>query len=267
MRLEHIKIGPVEVAYKRAGSGRPLLLLHGGEADHRYYDEFVELVSPSIQTIAYDQRDCGASVFFADRAYGLIDVAEDAANLIKALGFERMDVLGSSAGGLVSQLIALHWPERVDRLILNVTLPVNERISDINPGLMERRADFIKNEDYRGLAELFSTSAYIADHPEIVEKIQSIRGTSAVPTARQQRRIAAISSPVEADLGKIASKTLVIAGEVDRIVPLSAVTRLASLIPGAELRIIPHAGHTALLENTELYAALVRDFLRSAVSA
>ena len=65
-------------------SGRPL---GAGESDHRYYDEFTRLASPSFETIAYDQRDCGGSVLPGDYSYTLADIAEEAVNLMKALAF------------------------------------------------------------------------------------------------------------------------------------------------------------------------------------
>jgi pimeloyl-ACP methyl ester carboxylesterase len=259
MQIQHIKVGPVTVPYQRRGNGPPLLLLHGGagETDHHYYDEFAQLVSPRFETIAYDQRDCGGSAFPEQHSYTLTDVAEEAVNLIRALGFERVHVLGTSAGGLVAQLIALHWPERVDRLILNVTMPVNERHSDVNPGLFERRAKLLKVADYRGFAELFSSPAYVAKHPEMVERMKSL-----VTTSTQQRRVAALfGTPANVDLRKIRHKTMVVAGEEDQVVPLSAARKLVSAIPNAELRIIPAAGHTALLENAGMYSSLVRGFL------
>jgi pimeloyl-ACP methyl ester carboxylesterase len=89
MQIQHIKVGPVNISYQRRGNGPPLLLLHGGaiEADHHYYDEFTHLMSPPFETIAYDQRDRGGSVFPAEHSYTLTDVAEEAVNLIRALGF------------------------------------------------------------------------------------------------------------------------------------------------------------------------------------
>jgi pimeloyl-ACP methyl ester carboxylesterase len=258
MQIQHIRVGPVNVRYQRRGSGSVLLLLHGGggEADHSYYDEFAQLVSPPFETIAYDQRDCGGSVFPGEHSYTLADIAEEAVNFIRALGFERVHVLGTSAGGLVAQLIALRWPEHVDHLILNVIGPLNEL--DNNPGLLERRAKLLKMEDYKGFAELFSTPAYVAKHPEMVEKIKSLVTTS----THQQRRVAALlGTRPNVDLGKIRHKTMVIAGEEDQLVPLSAARKLASVIPNAELRIIPAAGHTALLENPAMYSSLVKGFL------
>jgi pimeloyl-ACP methyl ester carboxylesterase len=263
-RLRHMKIGSVDVAYIRRGTGAPLLLLHGGEADHHNFDGFAQLLSPSIHTIAYDQRDCGESVDLSDQDYTLKDLAKDAAELIVSLGFDRVHVMGSSAGGLVAQLVALNFPERVDRLILNVTAPVNEGVSKCNPGILERLARLRANEDHQGLAEVFSTPAYVAEHPEMIETLRSLRSAWTLPPDKRARRMKAVTTfPTDADLSTISHKTLVIAGEYDQIVTLEIAKRLVSRIPNAALKVIPAAGHTALVENKELYSRIVIDFLQS----
>ena len=261
--MKHVILGAVDIAYIRRGSGAPLLLLHGGETDHHNFDGFTELLSPSFDTIVYDQRDCGESTYDGDDAYSLRDLAKDAAELILSLGFDRAHVLGSSAGGLVAQTLALHFPERVDRLILNVTSPVNESIHKLNPGIVERFAKLTANKDFRGIAELFSTPAYVEKHPELIETIRLLRSGGSVPSPKHDRRIKAITTcDPDADVSHISHKTLVIAGELDQLARVDIARRLASQIPNATLKIIPNSGHTALLENKELYSTIVREFLQ-----
>jgi pimeloyl-ACP methyl ester carboxylesterase len=263
-RLMHISMGALDIAYLRRGTGAPLLLLHGGEADHHNFDGFAELLNPSLHTIAYDQRDCGESVDHGDQDYTLKDLAKDAAELIVSLGFDKVHVMGSSAGGLVAQLLALHFPERVDRLILNVTAPVNEGVNKSNPGIFEHLARLRANEDHRGIAEVFSTPAYVAEHPEVIEALRALISARVPPPHKRARRLKAVSTfPSDADLSKISHKTLVIAGECDRIVILETSKRLVSQIPNATHKVIPAAGHTALLENKALYSRIVIDFLQS----
>jgi len=261
--MKHTILGAVDIAYIRQGSGAPLLLLHGGETDHHNFDGFTELLSPSFDTIAYDQRDCGESTYSGEDDYTLRDLAKDAAELIVSLGFDRAHVMGSSAGGMVAQLVALHFPERVDRLILNVTAPVNESIHKNNPGIVERFGRLQANKDYRGIAELFSTPAYVDKHPELIETIRSLRSGAEVPSRTHARRMKAITTCApDADVSQITHKTLVIAGECDQLARVDIVKRLASQIPNATMRVIPDSGHTALLEHKELYSTIVRDFLQ-----
>src|SRR5580700_1858605 len=115
-------VGKVKVAYEMLGKGPPLLLLHGGEADLRMFRDVVGHLQKSFLTIAYDQRGCGQTAVDDDSPYSLEDLADDAAGLIVALGYEKMHVLGHSAGGLVAQMLALRWPGRVDKLILEATI-------------------------------------------------------------------------------------------------------------------------------------------------
>jgi pimeloyl-ACP methyl ester carboxylesterase len=261
--MKHVEIGFLDVAYRRRGSGTPLLLLHGREGDHHDFDGVVEVLSPQFETIAYDQRDCGETVDHSDRDYSLKDLAKDAAEFIVSLGFDKMHVVGHSAGGIVAQGLALYFPERIDHLILDVTIPVNEDVRNSNPGALERFARFRANEDYRGMAEMLSTPGYVAQHPELIETVRrSVRPHLALSPEKHARRMRAITTSLpDADLGAIIHKTLVLAGECDQLATLDVVKRLASRLSNAELKVIPAAGHTAILENPELYCKLVSSFL------
>ena len=77
-----------------------------------------------------------------------------------------------------------------------------------------------------------------------------------------QRRLTALLGPhPKVDLTQIRHETLVVGDEADQVVPLPIIRTLDSLIPNAELQIIPAAGHTALLERPEMYSSLVMKFL------
>src|SRR5690606_36572922 len=110
------------LACVESGSGEPLVLMHGGNADRCQFDVFRPLLGPGIRAIAYDQRDspdspCEALAYTAD------DHALDAALLIEALGFESVHVMGTSYGGIVAMTLAIQHPVRVKSLVLGATAP------------------------------------------------------------------------------------------------------------------------------------------------
>ena len=98
----------------------------------------------------------------------------------------------------------------------------------------------------------------------MIETFRSLRSTWTIPPEKRARRMKAVTTfPTDADPSKISHETLVIAGECDQIVTLEIAKRLASRIPNAALKVIPAAGHTAMIENKELYSGIVIDFLQS----
>src|SRR5919197_6681477 len=105
------RVPMTELSYFRRGQGEPLLLIMGMGGHHRMWrEEFLALLEPHFDVVAYDHRGIGES----DRAEGpfsVADLADDVAGLIAALGWERAHVFGISLGGMVAQELVLRHPE------------------------------------------------------------------------------------------------------------------------------------------------------------
>ena len=130
--METIRANDTTIAFKRTGDGPPLLLLHGAEADHSQFDAFGALLAPHFTVIAYDQRDSGETRN-PPAPYGPAELADDAAALIKALGYERAHVFGTSLGGIIAQMLASRHPDCIDRLVLSSTFRPGTSLATINP--------------------------------------------------------------------------------------------------------------------------------------
>ena len=115
--MERIEANGTSISFKRSGEGPPLLLLHGAEADHSMFDAFGAALAPHFTVIAYDQRDSGGTRNPLV-PYRLIELADDLAALIAALGLARAHVFGTSFGGAIAQVAAIRHAARIDRLVL-----------------------------------------------------------------------------------------------------------------------------------------------------
>jgi len=259
--MQRKRVGRLEIAYRLTGSGAPLVLFHGAEGDHQIYNKVQDAIGGALQVISFDQRDCGSTRFDDPAPYTLKDVAHDAVLLMDTLGYERAHVLGNSIGGVLAQLMACHWPHRVDRLILGLTWPADERLQDLNPSGIARRAEYaaLGEAGVRLTAEMMSSPAYLAAHPELIDDLKTLR-TEQTPEARA-RRMAAFSGPVDANPSLIRNRTLIIGGETDQMVPASVTKRLARRIEGSRFEILPDAGHLAARQYPEAFAVRVKDFL------
>jgi pimeloyl-ACP methyl ester carboxylesterase len=254
-------VGKVKVAYEMLGKGPPLLLLHGGEADLRMFRDAVSYLQKSFLTIAYDQRGCGQTVAEDDTAYGLEDLADDAAGLVAALGYEKMHVLGHSAGGIVAQMLAVRWPGRVDKLILEATVSLVDSKRLMQDESMKERMKSLVARGPGASAEFFTTPKYVAEHPEIIDRLGELRGSQTPEDFK--RRMLALQTFADVDLSKIKAKTLILYAEQDQAAQRGPVEKMAKTIPNAKFEVYPDAGHIGIIQFPEGYSKVITAFLES----
>jgi pimeloyl-ACP methyl ester carboxylesterase len=116
-RSGHIKTNGVNYYYEIHGEGEPLLLLHGGLGSIGMFGPVLPMLAESRQVIGVDLHGHGRTPL-GERTIGLVDMGDDMAVLLKALGYGQVDVLGYSLGGGVAFRLAAQHPDRVRRLAL-----------------------------------------------------------------------------------------------------------------------------------------------------
>lgn len=263
--LNKIRVGTLELAYRVAGRGTPLLLLHGQGGDHQIYDELQDALGDEIASVSFDQRDCGSSKWTASppQSYTLHDIASDAVGLMDALGHRRFHLFGGSLGGLLAQHLAYHWPDRVDCLILAFTWPAHSRLMDLYPHGVRRLRELsaLGSAGDPMVAELMSSRAYVETNPQVIQRLAAM--TSAASRQAQLRRRAAVDSAAPIDPKSILVRTLAIGAESDQLVPPAVVQSLSEAIPGSTFVTIKGVGHLAAIESPDRLAAMIRDFIRA----
>src|SRR5262245_61323602 len=112
----------VRIAYRFDGAAdKPVLLLSNSIAtDLHMWDGEVPALAEHFRVLRYDLRGHGESDTPVG-AYSLDRLGRDVVELLDALGLQRVHVLGLSLGGFIAQWLAIHVPERVDRLVLSNT--------------------------------------------------------------------------------------------------------------------------------------------------
>jgi len=118
-----VAVDGAQLVCHRIGGGRPLLVLNGFGATSADWDpSFIDRLASSNELILLNNRDIGGS---ADdgQPFGIAKLADDAAHVIGALGFEHVSVLGWSMGGFIAQAFALNYANHVDKLVLLSTDP------------------------------------------------------------------------------------------------------------------------------------------------
>jgi 3-oxoadipate enol-lactonase len=252
-----VQAGEVRIACEREGEGPPLLLMHGAEASRQMFAALVPHLSKHFTVIAYDQRDCGETEG-PERASTLADLADDAQQLIKALGFRRAHVFGSSFGGRVAQALALLHPRSVDHLVLGSTWPLPRPYEELCPDarrLAELRRDLPATAEE--LATWFFPEAFLQQRPELRRVFANARPGS----ARSARRMVTVQTALERGVADIVAPTLVLAGERDRVVPASVTLSMAGRIRGADAVLLPGIGHVTAMQAPEMLAQHIVRFL------
>ncbi|WFU54353.1 alpha/beta hydrolase [Bradyrhizobium pachyrhizi] len=258
--MQSFESNGVVTAFEKTGRGDPIVLLHGGEADHAMFDGLAPVLAENFTVIAYDQRDSGATRN-PPSSYSLADLADDTAALIGGLGYDRAHVFGTSLGGQIAQVLAARHPDRIDRLILSSTWKVNRSPLDVNADAFRKlaswRADTIANASK--IAEFFFPPAYLRTRPELIE---IFRGSSR-DEGQKARRGALLAQPVASDLTGFDRPTLLLAGGDDRLIPNAETFALARDLARVETKIIAGVGHVASIQATERVAEAVTAFLNS----
>jgi poly(3-hydroxyalkanoate) depolymerase len=261
--LIHVDADGLRLRAGIRGTGRPLLLLMGIGANLEMWAPFEDALDGRVvSTITVDAPGIGGSSGYRlpKRMSGLAHTMEA---LLDALGYDEVDLLGVSFGGVLAQQLAHQAPERIRRLVLAATGPGLGGLPG-SPKVLLRMAtprryhqpDYfrrIAGELYGGAARidpdamLHGSLARFAHGPSLggyLAQIYAISGWTSVPWLR-----------------RLPQPTLVLAGDDDPIVPLVNGRILAKLIPDARLHIVTDGGHLFLLERPAEIATLVTEFL------
>ncbi|MDN8617772.1 alpha/beta fold hydrolase [Variovorax ginsengisoli] len=252
-----VRAGDLRIAFDREGDGPPLLLMHGAEASRLMFAALVPHLSKYFTVIAYDQRDCGETEG-PDRPSTLADLAKDAQELMKALGFRRAHVFGSSFGGRVAQALALLYPRVVDHLVLASTWPLPRPYEELCPdarqlGELRRGLPDTAEE----LATWFFPEAFLEKRPEL----RCIFAQARPESTRSSSRAATVATALDMGVADIVAPTLVLAGELDRVVPPAVTLAMSGRIRGADAAMLPGIGHVTAMQAPEVLAHHIVRFL------
>ena len=253
--------------FEMAGSGAPVVLLHGGNLDRRMWDDQFELLRKHYQVIRYDARGFGRSSG-ADTAYAAHD---DLAALLRGLGISRAALVGLSLGGRIALDLAIVHPELVERLVLAAPgISGGEWSADHDTLWTVKARAAVKSGDSVGIALAWLESAYIrtAMHPP--ERAAFIR-QMAVDNAdfwmglvRHGDLEREATPPAASRLQELRAPTLLLVGEDDTPFIHDVARAIVARAPQVRRVDIPRVGHMLNLEAAEQFNAELLAFLASA---
>lgn len=246
--LEYEVHGPV--------AGEPVLLIMGLGAQMTRWPAplYEKLAARGLKVIRFDNRDVGLSAKMdAAPTYLLSDMAADAVGLLDHLGIARAHVVGASMGGMIAQLVAADYPDRVLSLTSIMSSTGNPALPRAAPEalavLSNRPPD--PNVDIEAFLDASVKSARVIGSPGYPFDEEFLRARSLNDYKRCYhpsgfaRQYAAIlaSGDRREKLKGITAPTVVLHGKDDPLVPLAGGEDTAAHIPGADLRVVPGMGH------------------------
>jgi aminoacrylate hydrolase len=262
VKTSQVAVGDTALHVVRDGSGPPLLFLVGLGGRAEFWKPVMARFADRFDCISFDHRATGDSVP-SDVKQTVRLLAEDALALLDALGIERAHIVGHSLGGAIAQHIAVHAPERVDKLVLSATWAGPTPFFE---GLFALRKDVLRRcgpEAYMLQGTLLGTPGWhtAKDFAAVEAGIAARMASFAGVDIEMDRMDAVTGHDLRARVPGITAETLVVCARDDQITPLPLSEELARLIPGARLDVLPAGNHFGPSVDPEAYAAMFADFL------
>jgi pimeloyl-ACP methyl ester carboxylesterase len=245
--MAYAPVNGIQLYYEVRGSGRPLVLLHGGVVTiDLTFGPLLEPLAAVRQVIAVELQGHGHTAI-GDRPMTIEGLAGDVVALLDHLGIAEADIFGFSLGGLVATAMALQAPERVGRLIIASAdghRPPGRESEPISEDRLPTREDFEAMRD-----------AYAAVAPEPERFDESAAMTTAL--------VHEIPGWTAGQLKALRAPTLLMFGDRD-FWPLSDVAELFAMLPDARLAVLPGTTHMDMTRRPAEILALITPFLDGA---
>ena len=238
------------------GAGEPLVLLHGAfSAIGTSFGKVLPGLAKTRQVIGLEMQAHGHTADI-DRPLLLEQMADDTAEAIRYLGFERADIFGYSNGGAIALRVALRHPEVVRKLVL---ASIGYKLSGIHPGLME------------GLGEMKPEMMHGSPWHEEYMRIAPRPEDFPVFFAKKSAMDRAVRDIPDEAIRSLKAPVLLIAGDSDLITPEHAVEMFrllgggvfgyAAPMPASQLAILPGTSHVGVSDRADMLLAMIPRFL------
>ncbi len=225
-----LRVGDNQAHYLKAGSGPPVVLIHGGASDSRDWEGTMAALSHRYSLYAPDLIGFGLSDRNKD-GYYLSDFSDFILGFMETLGLEHPVLVGHSFGGRLCLEIALRYPEKVRKLVLL---------------------------DAAGVGKVSILGNIILTGFWVLRKLLRLRQPYPKFLAREGEDTQWLCVD---ELPNLKTPTLIIWKRHDLYLPLTLAYRAKALIPRAHLKVLPGYGHAPHGQNKDAFNRLLLDFL------
>jgi pimeloyl-ACP methyl ester carboxylesterase len=264
-KLEAVELEGLRIAYRRAGNGPPLVLLHGGPSNSREWRRQLDGLADEFTVVAWDMPGCGRSSDPPEHFGTPRDFADCLAAFIEALGLQRPHLLGLSFGsGLALELY--RWHPTIPRTLILASAYAGWAGS-LPPEVVQQRKQrmlqLVEVTPKEFAHEFIPTLLTDSAPTEVVDELVAILSVFHPAGQLALLRAGFAEHDVRDVLPSIDVPTLLLYGDKDVRSPLNVAEEMHARIPGSKLVFIPGAGHMIDMEAADRFNAEVRSFLKS----
>jgi len=259
-----IKANDIQINYELSGEkGAAMIVMsHSLSSSLLMWNPQIDALTPYFQILRYDTRGHGATDA-PSGSYTLELLAEDVIGLLDALDVDRVHFIGLSMGGMIGQCLALNHPHRLKSLVLCDTASV---VPAEAQSIWQERMDKARKKGMEALCEetleRWFTPAFLGQNPPMVklirEQILATPVAGYIGCAEAIRRLDYLDR-----ISEIKTPALIMVGEDDPGMPVSAAEAMHKRIVNSTLVVLPSARHLSNVEQTQAFNAALLKFLKN----
>lgn len=266
---QSVQTGDIVTNYHDVGAGAPLLLLHGSGPGVSAFanwrltmarlTEHFRILAPDLAGFGYTEVPEGTEYsrqLWLDQIIAFLD----------AIGVNKVSVVGNSFGGSMALALAIHHPERIDKVILMGSVGVSFELTEGLDAVWGYEPSF-------GAMKSLMRDTFAYDGSLVNDDLVQLRYEASIRPGIQEAFSSMFPAPrqrwVEAmafdepEIRGIAAPTLIVHGRDDKVIPLSTSLTMLDWIDNAQAHIFGRCGHWTQIEHDEAFCTLVTNFLNA----
>lgn len=244
------------LAYVDEGAGPEVLFIHSLGTNASLWRDQIAVLKQHYRCIAFDCRGHGDSSY--NGTFTIPDVAADLKAGLDALGIASCHVVGLSMGGPIALYLNAHYPGVVRSLVLADAFATPREGAEDRIYATQEAVAYLSmlefGNQYAGDRLLPTTP--IEKLEELAQEIAKVPAKAYVDTVR-----AIFTFDVSGTLARVDVPTLVLIGDQDQATPMADSEFIRQAIEGAELKVIPDAGHLTTIDNPDAVTTALKEFL------
>jgi len=261
-----IAAGGIKTSYLEAGSGEPVIMLHGsgpGVSGLANWQHNIHALAQRFHVLAPDIVGFGATERPDDIIYSLSTWTDHVWAFLDAHDIGKTAIVGNSLGGRIALQMATDRPDRITKMVLMGAPGVGMTLTD---GLIALRGYEPSREAMRDLLR-----AYFAVNPAMItDDLVETRYAASIADGAYEAYRTMFYDPrhagselgiTEDEVRAIATPTLLVHGREDKVVPVQVSMTMLGLLPNADLHVFSACGHWTQIERADEFSVLIADYL------